>query len=287
MNTNKINLLYLILLSWMATCITTAAKSQDIFIDPDANGNLTITWTIPACVTPKPGWEDEFLVDQPFQFKFKKESALGWEGVLYSDGTGVFIPATDLDVGFVYKFKVKYYGRNADCRGLTRVRTLAKKYFHYNVAIFNETQIFPGKSKKIHGEAFDKCLYPYTWPGGSIDSVRMFHWGCYNQDIKAFIIETAGGSLVKMKNQMLNLCIVPTQAFFGDTARVGLEMGVGSCDLPNAFYEVQPVDAFVFKLVNAVNGRCLVPSGAADGAMLFQSPCLENDDRQNFYFEDF
>ncbi len=90
-----------------------------------------------------------------------------------------------------------------------------------------------------------------------------------------------------MKNQSLSLCIVPTPAFPGDLARVGLEVGVGTCDMPNAIYVVQPVDATTFRLVNEVNGRCLVPSGATDGAMLYQSPCSENDERQHFFFEDF
>mgnify|MGYP000055897197 CR=1 FL=1 len=287
MNTNRISFFHLILLSCLSTVYANDALSQDVFINPDVDGNLEITWTIPPCTSPKAGWEDEFLVDQPYQIKYKKASALLWESVFYTSASGAFVPAADLNPGYMYKFKVKYYGQNMDCRGLNRVRELGVEHFYYNVAVFNETQIIPGRSKKIHGVAYDKCLYPYTWPGGSIETVRLFQWGCYNEDIKAFLMDELSGGRVRMQNQMLGQCIVPTPAFAGDYARLGLEMGVGACDWPNAIYIKQPAGGSVFRLVNEVNGRCLVPSGDADGAMLYQSPCAENDERQLFFFEDF
>ena len=277
----------LLLLAGLSFSYASSVDAQNIYINPDADGNLAITWDIPPCVSPKDGWEDEFLVDQPYQVKFKKESALLWQEVFYTSGMGAFIPAGMLEAGYLYKFKVKYHGRNWDCRGLTRVRKLGVEYFYYNVAIFHETQIIPGRSKKIHGVAYDKCLYPYTWPGGSVETVRMFHWGCWNEDIKAFWIEELSGGRVKMRNQMLDHCIVPTPAFAGDTARVGLEVGVASCGIPNAIYIKYPAGAPEFRLVNEVNGRCLVPSADTDGAMLYQDTCSENDERQLFFFEDF
>ena len=278
--------IYIIILAFVG--ITGSAQGEDIFIDANAEGDLTITWTHPDCTNGNPDWLDaDGITPLKYRIKYKKASSLLWEYTFYSDGDAVNIPAPFLEIGVVYKFRVEYFGKRNGCKGFKIVRTIDTRTYLYEVAIFNEIQIIPNVSKKIHGQFYDKCLYPYTWPGGSIDSVRIYQWGCYNEDIKAFLIDELPGGRVRMKSQMLDLCIVPKAAFTGDIARIGLGVGVDECYIPNAIYLVQPVDSEVFWLVNEVNGRCLIPSDAADGAPLFQSPCSNNDSRQNFYFEDF
>lgn len=261
------------------------ADDGDIFLTTDADGNVTVDWVHPECVWPNPDWEDH-----PYKIKYREVGELLWNETFYSDGSVVEIPAEYLEHGGWYEFKVKYYGRNSDCGGFRRTRTIGKKIFHYDVAIFHEVQIIPGVSQKIHGVMFDRCMYPYTWPGGSVDSVRIFHWGCYSEDIKAFIIDDIGSDMVRMKSQTLGFCIIPKAESEGDIFLISPEIGVGSCDLPNTVFVKEPVDpgaAEPFKLRNQINNRCLFATDNIDGAPIQQNTCSSNDHRQNFYFEDF
>ncbi len=266
-----------------------------VWVHFDSYSNeVKVDWSTSFCGTDYWGWNDE-LGDHPIKVKYKKESELAWVDFKYSDGGAVGFPIEVFETGVSYKFKVKYYGtKRTDCRGSTSRRTLGTALYtipktpNYldKPAIFNEIQDI-SKTKKIHGEYYDKCLYPYTWDGGSLASVKIFQWECWSNDPKAFIInDVIGGfpglDVVTLKSQPLGYCIAP-KGLLG----LSSDIGVADCDSMSAIYIKEHVGGDMFRLKNALSGMCLYPTDSPDGAQIKQAICSENKDNQIFYFEDY
>lgn len=249
-------------------------------------GHVLLTWNAPECIMGNTGgWSGH-----KFKVSYRVVGTLGWDGVVYTNDELETFDESLFENGVNYRFKVEYFGQNENCKRKYKERTLGNKYFKYLNVDQNGTAVFhkinnPQGLKKIHNEFSDKCLYPYTWDGGSVDSVRIFQWGCWSEDPKAFdIIETTldGTDVVYLPSVMLGFCITPKNLGYG------AEIGVASCSSPLAAYIKKP-SALPgrFLLQNWLTDKCLHTNSAADGAMYIQTACMVNETSQMFYFEDF
>jgi hypothetical protein len=249
-------------------------------------GHVMLTWNAPVCIMGNTGgWSGN-----KFKVSYREFGTLGWDGVSYTNDEFETYDSSLFENGVTYRFKVEYFGQNENCRNKYKERTLGNKYFNYfnvdqnGTAVFHDIENTQGL-KKIHNEYSDKCLYPHTWDGGSVDSVRIFQWGCYPEDVKAFdIFESIlyGTDVVYLPNVTLGYCITPKNLSFGS------EIGVGSCSSPLAAYvKVPSVLPGRFLLKNWLTDQCIHASSVADGTMMIQTACDINYEKQMFYFEDY
>ena len=247
-------------------------------------GHVLLTWNAPECAINNPtGWSS-----YKFKVSYRKVGNLGWDGVSYTNDELESYDSSLFENGKTYRFKVEYFGPNENCRNRQRERTLGNKYLSYEdidqngTAVFHELNNTEGL-KKIHNEYSDKCLYPYTWAGGSVDSVRIFQWACYSSDPKAFDPVDAtlfGTDVVYLPSVMLGYCITPKSLNYGS------EIGVASCASPLAAYIKEPALGYPgkFFLRNWLTDQCLFVNSPDNGAMLIQTACNVNYEKQMFYF---
>ena len=272
-----------VILTLLASAFMSAsswASDYDIHVTPysSTDGKILVSWDIPECTSDNPNWDDK-----SFQFKYKKKGALLWTKKINATNLGVVFYNNELEPLEEYKFEVKYYGKNSNCRGFTKKRELASKTYRYDPVISPNNDIGSGlaKKEKIRSVTFDKCMYPYTWAGGKLSSVRVNHWDCFNEPAKAFTIEYTGFyHKVKMKSATFKQCIVPT---------INSETGLGSCKSAASTYLIEPIysnNKPPFRLRHMSSGQCLYTSSGDNGAKIRHMSC-SFDDRQHFEFVDY
>lgn len=276
---------YLILLIFFNQSAFAEFDLNDPMIIDD--GHVMLTWTAPDCAIEHPSG----FAGHKFQIRYKKVGSLFWDDYSYTNDELEVYDASIFESGNLYKFNVKYYGPNKNCQKRYRERDIGSKYLFYKKLNMNDKAVFhpvqnDGNLKKIRNIGSDKCLYPYTWDGGSISSVRMFQWECTSTDPKAFDITEStidGEPVVYMKSQTLGLCLAAKDL------DINSEVGVASCDSPLVPYTMEPSVVGGFKLKNwfSDSNQCLTVTDSENGSMVVQSKCIAGKKNQAFLFEDF
>ncbi len=260
------------------------SSAQDVFVSVSPLGVVVADWNEQECVTPKEGWDF-----RTYEVKYKESGTASWDEVFYSDESGVIIgDSTDFINGVTYKVKVRYNGLRNNCRGIFHhARELDTIEFTYSFTppqdgnpddkpVTYPQVVISDESTAIRNVLYGKCLYPYTWAGGSIDSVRLHNWNCSGSDAQAFILEDAGfdvasgNPLVRLRSQLMNLCVTPK-----NDADLG-EVGVSNCSSAQSRYQIDMVSGDSFRLKNNVNNKCLF-GGSANGDLVKQHGCFTLD----------
>lgn len=274
----------------MLTLILQNAAAQYDVNEPMVldGGHVMLTWNAPDCATHASGigWSG-----YKFEVKYKKAGAISWLETRYTNDEYETYESDLFENGQTYRFKVRYFGPNKDCQGRYRARDLGNEYYFYFYRDMNGRAIFKAVDgnqqglQKIHNEYADKCLYPYTYAGGSVDSVRIYQWHCTSTDPKAFDITEStidGTDVVYLMSQTLGFCIGPKGLGYGE------EIGVVNCSSPLAAYIKK--DSTLpgrFLLKNWLTEQCLHANSTENGGTYMQTACNINYTKQMFYFQNF